>query len=306
MKVSHLWLLMKKSVSSWYADDAPSMGAALAFYTLFSIAPLLVIVIAITGTVFSNDTVQGYILEQLRGLMGEEGALAVQGLLIRAIDPGKSTLAAIAGVITSILGATTVFAELNSDLNRIWRVPMAQVGGVRYFIRTRVLSFGLILGIGFVLLVSLVVSAALAALGAWWGSFFGEWQVLLQVINFGVSFAIVTLVFAMIYKLLPRARIGWRDVWIGATVTALLFVLGKLFIGEYLGRIGTTSAFGAAGSLMALLVWVYYSAQIFFLGAEFTWVYAYSHGSRAGGPKAEPGRPDQGGPSANRATGTAP
>lgn len=295
MKVSHLWALIRKSVSSWYADDAPSMGAALAFYTLFSIAPLLVIVIAIAGIAFSNNTAQGYILEELRGLMGEDGALAVQDLLKRAIDPGKSALAASAGVITSILGATTVFAELNSDLNRIWRVPAAPkvVGGVRSFLYIRILSFGLILGIGFVLLVSLVLSAALAALGAWWGPFFGGWLVSLQVINFVVSFAIVTLVFAMIYKLLPRARIGWRDVWIGAAVTALLFTFGKLIIGQYLGKIGTSSAFGAAGSLMALLVWVYYSAQIFFLGAEFTWVYAYSHGSRASEPKVEPGKSDK-------------
>lgn len=279
------------------------MGAALAYYTLFSIAPLLVIVIAVAGLVFSNDAVQTSILEELRGLMGEAGAIAVQDLLIRAIDPSKNVLAALIGGITSILGATTVFAQLNSALNRIWRVPTApKIGGVRSFLYTRILSFGLILGMGFLLLVSLVLSAALAALGAWWSPFFGGWSASLQAINFIASFAIITLVFAMIYKLLPRARIGWHDVWIGAAVTALLFTLGKLIIGQYLGKIGTSSAFGAAGSLMALLVWVYYSAQIFFLGAEFTWVYAYSHGSRAGEPNAKPSKPDKGTASANRPT----
>lgn len=283
MKIMELWVMVQHSVSAWIDDYAPSMGAALAYYTMFSIAPLLVIVIAIAGIMFGNDAAQGHVLAELRGIMGEEGALAVEGLLKSVSDPEKSALAAFVGIITLLVGATTVFGELQSALDRIWRAEATITSeGPWRWLQTRMLSLGMILGIGFLLLVSLVMSAGLAALGAWWGPLFGEWAVILQTINFIVSFVMITLLFAMIYKYLPRVSLDWRDVWIGAAVTALLFTIGKVLIGLYLGRTGIASAFGAAGSLVVLLIWVYYSAQIFLLGAEFTWVYTHRHGSRAG------------------------
>jgi membrane protein len=283
MKTLELWDMARHSVAAWIDDYAPSMGAALAYYTMFSIAPLLVIVIAVAGILFGNDAAKGHVLAELRGIMGEEGALAVEGLLESASDPEKSSLAALVGIIALLVGATSVFAELQSALDRIWRAEPTQPSeSVWRWVQTRMLSLGMILGFGFLLLVSLVMSAALAALGDWWGPLFGAWELILQTLNFIVSFVIVTLIFAMIYKSLPHVSIDWRDVWIGATVTALLFTVGKLLIGFYLGRTSIASAFGAAGSLVVLLLWVYYSAQIFLLGAEFTWVYAHRHGSRAG------------------------
>ena len=203
-----------------------------------------------------------------------------------ANKPAQGIISTIVGVITLVIGATTVFGELQSALDRIWEVPAAKKrGGIWSLLRQRLLSFGMVLVLGLLLLVSLVLSAALAALGKWWGGFFSEWEVLLQVVNFVVSFAIVTGLFAAIYKLMPRAEIAWHDVWIGAIVTAFLFTIGKSLIGLYLGKSAVTSGFGAAGSLVVLLIWVYYSAQIFLLGAEFTWAYAHAGGSRSGTAK---------------------
>lgn len=286
MNLRQIWSLTKQSVSSWIDDYAPSMGAALAYYTLFSVAPLLLIVVAIAGFFFGPEAARGEIFEQLDGLIGKEGALAVQALLESANKPGHGAIASVVGIFTLLIGATTVFAELQSDLDRIWRAPAAaQSSGIWSLIHGRLLSLGMVAAIGFLLLASLVVSAAVAALGKWWGSLFSGWEVALQTINFVVSFAIITGLFALIYKLLPRVKIAWRDVWVGAAVTALLFTIGKLLIGLYLGKSGVTSGFGAAGSFVVLLVWVYYSAQIFLLGAEFTWVYSHSHGSRANAPE---------------------
>jgi membrane protein len=274
------------SVVSWRQDHAASMGAALAYYTLFSIAPVLIIVIAVAGFFFGAEAARGEIVTQLRGLLGDDGAAAVQGLLQSASEPDEGLFATIASIALLLLGATTVFAELQSDLDRIWRVEAVKsVSGVWAFLRARLLSFGMVLALAFLLLVSLVLSAALAALGNWWGGWFEGWAVLLESINFVVSFAITTGLFALIYKFLPRAEIAWHDVWIGAAVTALLFAIGKFLIGLYIGRSGIASGFGAAGSFVVLLVWVYYSAQIFLLGAEFTWVYAHEYGSRQGTPR---------------------
>jgi membrane protein len=259
------------------------MGAALAYYTLFSLAPFLIVVIAVAGLVFGAEAARGEIVAQLRGLIGEEGAVAVQGLLMSASRPATSILAGIIGVLTLLLGATSVFGELQSALDRIWRSPaLQQTSGFRDLLRGRLLSFGMIVTIGFLLLVSLVASAALSAFGTWSGEFLPGWEVVLQAVNLVVSFAMTTVLFAMVYRILPRVHVGWEDVWVGATVTAFLFSLGKSAIGLYLGKAGVTSGFGAAGSLVVLLVWVYYSAQIFLLGAEFTWVFAHRHGSRAG------------------------
>ncbi len=282
MYLKHIWELIRKSVWAWVDDYAPSMGAALAYYTLFSIAPLLIIAIAVAGLFFGQEAARGEIVSQIQGVIGREGAIAVQGLLKSANEPARGIFLTVVGIITLVIGATTVFAELQSDLDRIWRVPApAKENGIWSLLRTRLLSFGLVLGLGFLLLVSLVIGAAIAAFGKWWDGVFEGWEVLLQALNFSISFAITTLLFALIYKLMPRARIAWRDVWVGAGVTALLFESGKFLIGLYLGKTSVASGFGAAGSLVVLLVWVYFAAQIFLLGAEFTWVYSNEHGSKA-------------------------
>jgi membrane protein len=272
------------------------MGAALAFYTLFSIAPLLIMVIAVLSLILGRDAAQGHILDQLRAVTGAAGAQAVEDLLKSANNPAKNALTALVGTVILLLGATTVFTELYGNLNRIWHSPTApKVSGILHLLRTRILTFGMILGIQFLLLVSLVVSAGLAAAGEWWGARFSGWPLVYRALTFIVSLAIYTVAFAMIYKYLPRARIAWHDVWIGATVTAILFEIGRLLIG-LVGMASLTSAFGAAGSLVVLLIWVYYSAQVFLLGAEFTKVYAYRRGSRVGEEAPAPPPPRKGRP----------
>jgi membrane protein len=296
MTLASLYALCRQAASAWIDDYAASMGAALAYYTLFSIAPLLLIVISIAGLVFGPDAARGHIFTELRELMGDEGAAAAQALLQSVNKPAQGVLGTIVGAVLLGVGAISVFGELQNALDRVWRAPgRAGSGGVWALVRARLLSFGMVLGIGFLLILSLVASAAVAALGKFAAPLFGSWVVLAEGLNFVVSFALVTVTFAMIYKIIPRVRIGWRDVWIGAAVTALLFAIGKSLIGLYLGRSTFASGFGAAGSLVVLLVWMYYSAQIFLLGAEFTWVYAHTHGSRshigaqkAGGAGAEP------------------
>jgi membrane protein len=275
--------LFKKAAAAWNEDYAASMGAALAYYTTFSLAPVLIVVIAVAGLVFGQDAARGEIVYQLRGLIGDESAKAVQELLKSASEPGKSVVASVIGIVTLLVGATSVFAELQSSLDRIWRAPaLKKQTGIWSLLRTRLLTFGMVVAIGFLLLVSLALSAAVSAVDRWGGSLFPTWHSVLQVVNVGVGFALTALLFAMAYRILPRVRIAWRDVAVGAIVTAALFEGGKYLIGLYLGRAGVSSGFGAAGSLIILLAWVYYSAQIFLLGAEFTWVYAHSHGSRAG------------------------
>jgi len=289
MSVATIWRLAKDAALSWRDDYAPSMGAALAYYTTFSAAPLILIVVSVAGLVFGQEAARGEIFAQLRGMIGEQGAVAVEGLLQSVAKPKDGVLATIVGIVVLLVGATTVFAELQDALDRIWRAPArTRSSSLWTLIRARVLSFGMILGIGFLLMVSLVVSAALSALGNWWAPVFGGWELLLQGVNLLVSFMLITVIFALIYKVMPRARVEWRDVWIGAAVTALLFSVGKSLIGLYIGRSGITSGFGAAGSLAVLLVWVYYSAQIFLLGAEFTRVYAHRHGSRQGEARPQP------------------
>ena len=284
-----VWSLFRQAVDAWIEDYAPSMGAALSYYTLFSIAPLLLIVIGVAGLVFGGDAARGEIFGQLRGLMGDEGAAAVERLLQAADKPEGGTIATLSGTAMLLLGAMTVFGELQNALDRIWRAPARkQAAGWWNLLRSRLLSFGMILVISFLLMVSLVVSAVLAALGRFWGPAFKGWETAAHLIDIFVSFAIVTVLFALIYKIIPRVRIQWRDVWVGAAVTAAMFAVGKFIIGLYLGKSSVASAFGAAGSLVVMMVWVYYSAQIFLLGAEFTWVYAHSYGSRRGQPRPRP------------------
>lgn len=285
MRPSQLLTLCKQAAKAWSDDYAPSMGAAISYYTMFSLAPLLVIVIAVAGRLFGEEAVRGEVVDQLAGLMGVEAAGAVQALLVHAREPDRGLVAGVIGTVVLVVGATTVFAELQSALDRIWGIPRAEKrGGALATLWARVLSFGLILGLAFLMMVSLVVSALLAALGSWAGGLLPGWALLLQAVNLAVSFATMTLLFAMIYKYMPSRRIAWRDVWVGAIATSLLFQAGKTLIALYLSRSGVTEAFAAAGSLVAVLAWVYYAAQIFLLGAEFTKVYAREHGSLRGRP----------------------
>jgi membrane protein len=255
------------------------MGAALAFYTLFSIAPLLLIVISLAGLVFGEQAARGEIMAQLAGLMGAQSASTVESMLGSLNRPGAGLLGTLVGLGALLLGATSVFAELQNAMDRIWRPPARPLGGLWALLRARLLSLGLVLGIGFLLMVSLIVSAGLAALGKWWGPWFADIAFMANALNFGVSFLLIASMFAMIYKWIPRMKVAWRDVWVGAALTALLFTVGKSLIGLYIGRSGVASPFGAAASLVVLLLWIYYSAQIFLLGAEFTWVFAGRYGS---------------------------
>jgi membrane protein len=283
MPLKAILSLFWEAIESWSDDYAPSMGAALSYYTLFSIAPLLLIVVGVAGLIFGDEAARGEIFEQLTGLMGPEGAAAVERLLANASKPEGGVIATITGMAMLVLGAMTVFGELQNALDRIWRAPAPKkASGWWKLLHSRLLSFGMILGVAFLLMVSLVVSALLSALGRFWSEVVGGWEVVAHLLDIAVSFGIVTLLFAMIYKLIPRVHVAWRDVWIGAAVTAALFAVGKFLIGLYLGKSSVASAFGAAGSLVVMMVWVYYSAQIFLLGAEFTWVYAHTYGSRRG------------------------
>jgi membrane protein len=282
------WGLVKGAGAAWSDDYAPSMGAALAYYSVFSMAPLLLIVISIAGLVFGQDAARGEVFGQLRGLMGDDPALAVEALLASLSKPSRGLASTVAGVIVLLVGATSVFGELQDALDRIWRAPArVRTGGLWKMLRSRLLSFGMILGIAFLLMVSLVLSAAISALGNWWSGAFGDWEVLLQVVNLLVGFLLTTTVFAMIYKLMPRVDVRWHDVWLGAATTSVLFTVGRFLIGLYIGKSGIASGFGAAGSVAIIFVWVYYSAQIFLLGAEFTWVYAETFGSLKQAPKEE-------------------
>ena len=289
MKIRDLYAVGRQAVAAWSDDYAPSMGAALAYYTLFSIAPLLLIVVSVAGLVFGEEAARGQVVAELRGLMGEEGAAAIQSLLQNVNKPAQGVIATVVGVGTLLVGAITVFGELQNALDRIWRAPArAQATGLWSLVRSRLLSFGMVLGLGFLLIVSLVASAAVAAVGKFSVGGFGLWPVALEALNFVLSFALVTVTFAMIYKIMPRVRIAWRDVWVGAAVTALLFAIGKFLIGLYIGRSSFASGFGAASSLIVVLLWMYYSAQIFLLGAEFTWVYAHVLGSCRAAPAPKP------------------
>jgi len=273
---------LKQALNAWIDDRASSMGAALAYYTLFSIAPLLLIVIAVAGSVFGQDAASGAIYKQLASLLGQEGALAVQGLIQSVQAHQQSGWGAALGVGLLLLGATTVVAELQTSLNVIWHAPEqgANPGWLRW-LKARFLSLGLVLGMGFLLMVSLVVSAVVAVWGDWWAPWFEGLGLVLQVLNFLVGWGLSVLMFAMIYKLMPEVHVAWRDVWIGAAITAVLFGIGKTLIGLYIGTSGIASGFGAASSLVVVVVWVYYSAQIFLIGAEMTWVYANRWGSLA-------------------------
>lgn len=279
-----MWDLSYEAVSEWVNDRASRKGAALAFYTVFSLAPILILSIAIAGLFFGQEAARGEIFAQVKDLLGSEAAAAIQAMIRNASRPGAGAIATAVGLVTLGIGATTALAELKDGLDQIWEAPPEKTSGFWYFLRKRLLSVGLILSLGFLLLVSLVFSALVSAFARRWGPADATGLVL-QVVNFLLSFALVTLLFAMIYKILPSVRIAWKDVAIGSVITAALFTVGKSLIGVYLGNSAVASTYGAAGSVILVLVWVYYSAQIFLLGAEFTKVYAHRYGSRRNLPQ---------------------
>ena len=262
------------AITEWFEHRASSKGAALAFYTLFSLAPILVLVIAIAGLFYGREAAQGELFFQIKGLVGSQGAEAIQLILSGAANEEQGRTATIIAGALLLFGATSVFAELKSSLDELWQLPPLPGLGIWDTVRTRLLSFGMVLVLGFLLLVSLVFSAALSfaekKMGAYWQDA-AQWLTLL---NYGISFGVIAALFGVIYKMLPRVKLSWWDVVVGALGTAALFTLGKFAIGAYIGNSGVTDSFGAAGSLIALLLWVYYSAQVFFLGAEFARQYA--------------------------------
>jgi membrane protein len=276
-----LWTVLKRALVGWWGDNVPRMGAALAYYTLFSLAPILIVAIAIAGLAFGREAVRGEIVGQIDGLVGHQGAQAVQGMLEGAARPSSSIPATIIGIVTFFLGATGAFLELQTDLDAIWRVKPKQSGSfLQALVKQRLISFGLVLAFAFLLLTSLVVSAALAALHTYMGNAFPGVAVLWEALDVLVSLAVITALFAMIYKVLPDVKLAWRDVWVGGLVTAGLFTIGKFLIGLYIGTSALSSTYGAAGSVIVVLVWVYYSSQIILLGAEFTREYVKRFGRK--------------------------
>jgi membrane protein len=278
--------ILGRALAGWWKDDVPRLGASLAYYTLFSLAPVLVVAIAIGGLIFGPEAVRGEIVGQIQGLIGREGAEAVQAMLEGASRPSSSMAATAGGIITFFLGATGAFLELQNSLNAIWRVkPRDDSSFFQALVIQRLISFGLVVAMGFLLATSLLVSAGLAAIHTYMGNAFPGVVVLWEAMNVVVSLGVITVLFALIYKVLPDVRLVWADVWIAGLVTAGLFTIGKLLIGMYLGTTGLASTYGAAGSVIVILVWVYYSAQVILLGAEFSREYVSMFGRR---PRPEP------------------
>jgi len=281
-----------RAAVKWNADDCLTLGAALAYYSVFSLAPILVIVIAVAGALFGPEAAQGELVGQIRDLVGDEGASAIQGLIQSASRQGTGSRATLIGLVVLLFGSTSAFSQLQGALNRVWDVPTASHGGVMAMVRARLWSFAAVLGVGFLLTVSLVLTAAITAFGDFWSRWFIGAEALLQLLNTLLGFGLITSLFALIYKIIPRVPIRWSDVWAGAAVTAALFAVGKFLIGLYLGRAGISSAFGAAGALVAVMVWVYYSAQIFLLGAEFTKIKSAHEDEHRAHPHHPRGQPD--------------
>jgi membrane protein len=275
-----LAILLKQSFQEWQDDNVSQLAAALAYYTVFSLTPLLVLAIAIAGAVFGEDAARGEIVGQIQGLVGTTGAKAIETALDNANRPEISSIASLISIAVLLFGASGVFAQLQEALNAVWNVRVKPNRGVKGLIRKRLLSFSMVLGIGFLLLVSLILSAALSALANINLNLLPGLDFLWQILNFILSFALISLLFALMYKYLPDVEIAWGDVWVGAIITALLFSFGKFILGLYLGQGSFGSAYGAAGSLVIILAWVYYSAQILLFGAEFTQVFSQHYGSQ--------------------------
>ena len=279
-RLKTLFSLLKDTFKEWNEDKAPRLAAALAYYTAFSIAPLLIVVIAIASFAFGEEAVRGQLDNQIQEVVGAEAASAIQDMLAATAQEDAGVLASVIGVVTLLLGAAGLFGQLQDALNTVWGVEPKPNQGILATLRSRFLSFTMVLGVGFMLLVSLILSTALTALNTWMTNLLPGGGIVLQIINQVISFGVITLLFAAIYKILPDVEIQWRDVWMGAAVTALLFTIGKFLIGLYLAQSSVSSSYGAAGSFVVLLLWVYYSAQILLFGAEFTQVYASRYGSQ--------------------------
>jgi membrane protein len=277
--LKNLWLLLKDSAIAWEDDDIVGQGAALAYYTVFALSPLLVLMIVVSSVGFGQQAASGNLVDQIRGLIGAEGARFVQSMITNAYRSDSNALAAVVSMIMVLLGASAVFVQLRTSLNAIWRVTHKPMGTIRRFLQARLLAFAAILGIGFLLLVSLMFSAALAAVSDYLGRNIVLLAGLVSVLDFIVSFVGVTIMFALMFKFIPDAIAEWRDVWVGAAVTSLLFAVGKLVIGLYLGNGAIGSTFGAASSLVIIMLWAFYSVQIVLFGAEFTRLYATRFGS---------------------------
>jgi membrane protein len=281
------WAVLLKSVTdSWLADRAPTMGAAIAYYTVFSLAPILLLVIAVAGLAFGRQAAEGALLGELSSIVGEDSAAAVQAMLRNASGTTSGLLASAIGVVLLLIAATAVFGELQAALNVIWKAKPPTGSGVWYLIRSRLLSLSLVLAIGFLLLVSLAISAALTALGHYFDRIMPGLEDLLRVAHLMLAFGITTVLFAMMFKILPDVDVEWRDVWLGAATTAFLFTIGKFLIGLYIGGSKVATTYGAAGALVIILLWVYYSAQILLYGAEFAKAYGDARLARA--PPAHP------------------
>lgn len=279
MKISSFWSLLRETFQAWQTDKVPLWAAALAYYTAFSLAPLLVIAIAIAGAVFGQEAARGEVVGQIQGLVGKQGAEAIQAMLQNTQQPGSGgLLATVVGVGALLLGASGVFGQLQDAMNAIWGVEPKPGRGVRFLLQNRFMSFAMVLVIGFLLLVSLVLSAALAALSAFLGNLFPDLTIISRLLNFFISLGVMITLFALIYKVIPDVKVPWRYLWTGAIFTAFLFNVGKFLIGVYLGSGSVSSTYSAAASLGIILLWVYYSAQILLFGAEFTKVYAQRYG----------------------------
>ena len=277
--LAKFWVILKQTVMGFIDDNCLSKGAAIAYFTIFSLAPMVVIAVAIAGLAFGDDAASGAVSEQLSGIMGKQGADAVQAMVEGASNRSSGIAATIIGVVTLLLTASGVFGELQSALNAIWRVEApAGLGGL---VRARLAGIGMVAALGFLLLTSLLASAVITALGGYVTGFLPGGETLLQLVNFAVSFAIISLLFAAVYKILPSKPTPWRDVMVGAVATAFMFTVGKTLIGLYLGSSTVASSYGAAGAFVIVLLWIYYSSQIFLLGAEFTKAWATHYGSEA-------------------------
>jgi membrane protein len=280
MDIKGAWLLAKDAAKDWNKDNASLYSAALAYYTLFSMAPLLLITVAIAGLVFGERAAQGQLVSQLQVLVGSQSAEIIQRVMASMNKPQQNVLAAIIGTATLLVGASGVFIQLQTALNSLWRITLKPQAGWRVLLRTRLLSFSIVAGSGFLLLVSLIISAVLSALDSWLDRYIPGASLISQVTNMLIGLAVTGTVFAAIFKVLPDASMRWRDVWTGGLVTAVLFNIGRFFIGLYLGKSSVASGYGAAASIILLLLWVYYSAMILFYGSEFTKLYAQRYGSK--------------------------
>jgi membrane protein len=272
--------LLKETVNEWQEDKASRLAAALSYYTIFSLAPLVILSIAIVGLVYGQAAVEGRLFDRIAGIVGAEAAEMIQTMIANVSQPTEGVIATLIGFGILLWGATSLFGQLKDALNTIWNVRLKPGGGMSVFIRTRLLSFLMVLLIGFILLLTIVSSTALSVVSRFFGDLLPMANIIWYLVEFLVTLALLTLLFAIIFKVLPDVEIEWSEVWVGASATAVLFNIGRILIGIYMGMASVASPFGAAGSLVVLLLWIYYSAQIFFFGAEFTKVYARQRGAR--------------------------